>query len=214
MSDTKLTDSNVSAIDKALNQAKARKAAKDGTEATPKAPRAAKAAKAPSEPKRPRVSDEEKAARKAKKDAELAANRAARAAVRLAKNAEKAANKPAAHLKKVERAAARLSPLSASAQLLFGEATASLTASELANLAIHIGQFNREQSTVRALGIRLTAGQNVTIVGGDPRFVGRTGTVVKSQRIRCYVAVDGVKKALYMFSSDVVPATQAAAATA
>jgi multidrug efflux pump subunit AcrA (membrane-fusion protein) len=202
MSDTKMTDQNVSEIDRALNAAKARKAAKEGKPSVSIEPKAATAPKAPREPKQPRITDEERTARATAKAAELAAKKAARVAVRAAKQAAKDASKAAPHLKKVERAASKLNPLTARAQLVFTEATASLTAAELANLALHINHSNRTAATHRALSSKVTVGQEVRITGGEPRFVGMTGTVVKSQRIRCYVAVQGSKKPLYLFTGD------------
>jgi hypothetical protein len=207
---TKQTQSgavDVSAIDKAIASAKNRKATREGAPAgaTAAAPKAAKAAKAPSAPKRPRLTDEQKNAREATKAADRAEKKAARDLVRAAKKAEKNASKSPAHMKKVAKAAERLGTLSERAQLLLNEATANLTAAELSTLALHIAHFNRVKSTERALDQSIEAGMSVSIVGGDPRFVGQTGTVTKSQRIRCYVSVAGAKKPIYCFTSDVVP---------
>jgi len=59
------------------------------------------------------------------------------------------------------------------------------------------------QATQRALSQKVAAGDEVRILGGDPRYVGMTGTVSKAQRIRCYVTVGGVNKPIYLFTSDV-----------
>lgn len=199
---------NPNEIDKAIAVAQARKAARGEKPAETTEPTQGKAAA----PRRPRLSDEEKQARDAAKAEQQATAKAARAAARAEKQAAKAATRRPAHLAKVKRAAELLAPLGQAATLLFNEATANLTASELASLASHIVQFNREKATIRALSVRLTVGQRVRIVGGDPRLVGKEGTVTKAQRIRAYVQVDGASKPTYVFTSDVEPiAAQAAA---
>jgi hypothetical protein len=50
---------------------------------------------------------------------------------------------------------------------------------------------------------KVEAGNTVTIISGDARYVGKTGTVSKAQRIRCYVEIPGVSKPVYLFTSDV-----------
>ena len=212
---TKLTDANVSAIDRAIAAANARKATKaSATGATPKAPKAPKAPAAPKEPKKPLVTDEEKAARLAARDEIRATNKANRAADRAVKLAERTANRKPAHMRKVEKAAEKLGSLGQASLLLFNEATANLTAAELATLALHIQHFNRAKATERAIGQKIEAGMNVEIVGGDPRFIGRVGTVAKAQRIRCYVTLEGMIKPVYLFTSDVAQlAAMAAVAT-
>jgi hypothetical protein len=206
------SDQTVTDIDKALAAAKARKDARTAS-GEGKPAKAPKAAKAPTEPKRPRLTDEEKAARAAKLEADRTARKAERDANRAQKLAERNAARGPAHLKKVIRAAERLGALDQAAQLLFNEATTNLTAAQLTVLANHILHFNREKATLRALTSKVEAGQTVTIIGGDARFIGKTGTVTKAQRIRCYVAIEGVNKPVYCFSSD-VEVTSAPAATA
>jgi len=204
MANDKLTDTNVSAIDKAIAAAQARKAMKATNGEKPaKAPKEPKPAKEPKAPKAPKFTDEEKAAKLAARDAERAAKKALRDEARAAKIAEREANRTPAHMKKVAKAAEKLGILTDSASLLFNEATANLTAADLAVLALHLQHFNRVKATERAAGQKLTAGMNVEIVAGDPRFIGKTGTVAKAQRIRCYVTVEGLAKPVYLFTSDV-----------
>ena len=202
-----LTDAKVTEIDKALQAAKAKQAARkgagvnaDATVATVKAPKAEKPAK---EAKRPRLSDEEKAARASAKETALAEKKAARTVAREAKKAERSAAKSPAHMAKVSKAAEKLSTLPEAAQLIFNDATANLSAANVANLAAHLQHFNRVKATERALSQNIEVGQTVTIVGGDPRFIGQTGTVSKSQRIRCYCVVEGTRKPIYLYTSDV-----------
>lgn len=203
----KQTDQSISEIDKALQSANARRAKKASTgEATaPKAPKAAKEPKAPAEPKRPRLTEEEKAARLATRETERAARKVTRDAARTAKLAERAASRQPAHMRKVEKAAAKLGNLSEASQLIFNEATANLPGAELATLALHIQHHNRVSATSRALSQKIEKDQTVTINGGDPRYIGRTGVVFKAQRIRCYVTLEGVSKPVYLFTSDVSP---------
>jgi len=215
-----LTDASVTEIDKALGAAKARKAAREGKPATAaattgeKPAKAAKVAKEPAAPKRPRLTDEQKAERETAKAADRAAKKATRDAARAAKKAERDAARQPAHMRKVLKAAERLGTLNDSAQLIFNEATANLTAADLATLALHIQHFNRVKATERALTQAITEGQSVRIVGGDPRFIGQTGKVTKAQRIRCYVEVTGAKKPVYLFTSDVEAVVAATAKTA
>jgi hypothetical protein len=212
MSDKKLTDQSVSDIDAALAAATARKAAKASKtgEASTKPAKTPKAPKEPSAPKRPRLTDEEKAARITARDATRAANKVAREEKRAAKMAERAANKSPAHMKKVAKAAEKLGTLDENAQLLFSDATSNLPASQVAILALHLTHFNRVKATERGLNQKIAAGQSVTVIGGDPRFIGQTGTVTKAQRIRCYVQIEGVNKPVYLFTSDVTVNTSSA----
>lgn len=214
MAENKLTDQSVSEIDKALAAAKARKAAKTGTagEASPKEP---KQPKAPKEPKRPRLTDEDKAARIAARDAERATRKAERDIARAAKLEARNANKQPAHMRKVLKAAEKLGALTQTAQVIFDDATANLPAAQVAILSLHLQHFNRVKATERARVSAIEAGQTVNIIGGDPRFIGKSGTVTKAQRIRCYVAVEGFNKPIYLFTSDVsVTAAAPVAATA
>lgn len=152
---------------------------------------------------RPRLSAEEKLARDAARTAEQAEKKANRDAARLAKaEAKKASAKPA-HMSKVEKAANKLPSLDDSASSLFGEITVNYTRDQITALAAHLTHFNRMQATERALGQKVKTGDSVRITGGDARFVGKTGTVAKAQRIRCYVTVEGVAKDVYLFTSDV-----------
>lgn len=207
MSDTKNTNTNTtstdsfSAIDQALAKAKARLANKankpvDGSTATEKPVKEPKTAK-------PKATDEEKAAKKALRDAERGEVKLKRDEMRAAKKAERDANRKPAHMSKVEKAAEKLPTLDPKATLTFNEITANFSASMVSALAAHLVHFNRVQATSRALNQKLSAGDTVRIVSGDARYIGQTGTVSKAQRIRCYVEVEGAKKPIYLFTSDV-----------
>jgi hypothetical protein len=205
-----MTTENISAIDQAINAAKARKAAKggivaeDGTvTASPKPAKTPKAPKEKAEPKRPRLSDEEKAAKTAARDAERATAKAERDTARAAKKAAKASEVKTPHMSKVAKAASKLPTLSAASEELFNDVTVNYSADQIAALAAHFTHFNRVKATERALNQKISTGDTVRIVGGDARYLGLTGEVSKAQRIRCYVTVAGAKKPVYLFTSDV-----------
>lgn len=191
-------DSNASVgdIDAAINEARSKKGAKSPQEAT--------------EAKRPRLSEEEKKVRDEQRAVERAAAKANRDSVRAAKKLEKESARKPAHMSKVSKAAERLPELSPTALELFTDATANLDASTIAALAAHLQHFNRTKATERALNQKVGEGDTVKVVSGDPRFIGKTGTVTKAQRIRCYVNVDETKKPIYLFTSDVEVVTVAA----
>lgn len=205
-----MSDKNekMNAIDKAIVAAKARKATKDTAngEKPAKAPKAEKPA-----PKRPRLTDEQKAERKAKLEADRAERKAARELKRAEKKAEREANRKPAHMSKVLKAGAKLPTLDKATESLFNEATANLTASGIAVLVAHLSHFNRVKATERAAGQKVNTGDTVRITGGDVRYLGMEGTVTKAQRIRCYVDV-GAKKPVYLFTSDVEVTTSAVVA--
>lgn len=188
---------NVSVIDAAINKAKARKATKSGDKS--------EGSKEPKVPgtKRPRLSDEEKASRQANRDAERATKKASRDEARQAKRAMRDANKAPAHIAKVAKAFAKLPVLNETAQVAFGDITSNFSRDQVAAIAAHLNHFNRAKATERALSQKLEQGMSVRIVGGDSRFIGKVGTVSKAQRIRCYVEVEGAKKPVYLFTSDV-----------
>ena len=191
-------NTKLSAIDKALAAAKARKAAKESSP----------------ESEQSDVNVTKSAPDKAEKIAAREAKRAQMAKEREERRAAKAAEaKGPAHMKKIDRAASRLPVLSDPAQLLFNEATTNFSAEQITAISLHLQHFNRVKATERALGQKVQVGQTVKIIAGDPKFVGMTGTVSKSQRIRCYVTVPGVKRDVYCFTSDVEPQAAAQAST-
>lgn len=225
-----MTETKMSAIDRALAAAKARKAAKEAAGITEEAPVAkpakepkakkekpVKAPKAAKEPKA-KVVDEakaaakaERAAAKAAKMAELEAARAARKAERDAKKAEREAAKAnkastgaaAAHMKKVEKARAKLPTLSSEAELVYNEIISNFGGPAVVAIAEHLKLYVRMSATQRATnGAALEPGSTVRIVGGDPKFINMVGTVVKSQKLRSFVKVPGVRKDVYVFTTD------------
>jgi hypothetical protein len=207
---------NMSAIDQAIAAAKARKAAKEAANgASPSTESSEQVASTKKEKpvkekkeKKSAVDEAARAAKKAQIEADRAARKAKKEAEREAKKAEKAASKKPAHMVKVLKAGEKLPTLDDAALTLFNEATRCLSQAQLAALAMHIQFFNRVKATERALNVRLEEGMAVTIVGGDPRYVGKTGTLNKVQRIRCYVALDDDDREVYCFTSDVALRTE------
>jgi hypothetical protein len=136
--------------------------------------------------------------------AELEAKRAARAAKKAEKAAARteAANRPA-HMKKVENARAKLPPLNQEAELVYNEIITNFGGTTVTAIAEHLKLYVRMSSTQRAMnGKPLEAGATVQVIGGDPKFIGKIGTVVSSQKLRTFVKIDGVKKDIYMFTTD------------
>ena len=190
--DTKLT-----AIDKALSQAKARKAMRDSTlrsEGGDTAP-AGKKSGASSGDKAIKLAE------RLERQQKIATDRVARKAVKL-KEKETVVKGPV-YMKKIDRAGSKLPSLTAAAQTLFTEVVINFSREQLTAIALHLQHFNRVKATERALDQKVVQGMDVRIVGGDPKFVGMTGSVIRSQRIRCYVAIPGVKREVYLFTSDV-----------
>lgn len=216
----------LTAIDKMLIAAKARRDAKDalkgvstakprdpvddGTlkpstakEKTTEVDKAAKAAeREASRAARKAARDAEKEAEAKSKAEEKAAKAAAKAEKKAAKAAEKAARGPA-HMKKVERARAKLAPLSDTAALVFADATCNLTAAEVDLLCAHLTVHNRAMRTISATkATQLPVGARAKITGGDPKFVGQVGEVVHSHKLRLKVAVPGIKNPVYLYTGE------------
>lgn len=143
-----------------------------------------------------RPTAEERAEAKAQRDADRQARKAAKAAQ----------PKPTAHMKKVANAAAKLPGLGTVAQGTFDEAIRTLNTEQITALALHLQHHNRVQATTRATGgVELKVGQVVRITGGDPKYIGMTGAIETLRRIRCFVAVPGAKRPVYIFTSECTP---------
>ena len=206
---------NLSKIDAAIAAAKARKAAREAARA--EAPPAAQDLEMSEPVDNVDVSpsddltdtDKRQSTRAAKK-AMILADREARKAAKAAQRQEKKETKVAqrsgpAHMSKVDKAAAKLPTLLDETKQLFSDITQQLHADQITALVLHLQHHNRVNATQRALTAKVEAGTAVRIVGGDPKFIGRTGVVFKAQRIRCYVTVPGVNRPVYLFTSDVTP---------
>lgn len=213
-----MSETKMSAIEEALAKARARKAAKEAAGILPEKPapvaeRPKKAAveakpkaERPADPDREAAKAEKAAAREAKQ-AQLEADRAARRQAREARKAEKAATKAAAaprsaHMKKVENARSKLMALNSEAELTYNEITANYSGVMVNAIADHLKLYVRMSSTQRAQsGAAFPIGTKVTITGGDPKHIGKVGTVTKSQKLRTFVDV-GERKEVYIFTTD------------
>jgi hypothetical protein len=221
----------MSAIDRALAAAKARKAAKVAAgveveapvvkakvekpkaEKTPKAPKvkavdADKEAKAAERAAAREARKADKAAAKAAEEAAKADAKAKRAAEREAKKAAKSAektDKKPAHMKKVDRARAKLNKLSEAAELIFSEVVGNFGVTAIEDIAEHLMVHARAYKTQRALTqTQLPLGATVRITGGDRRYLGMTGKVVHSQKLRAKVEVEGMAKPVYIYTGEAV----------
>jgi ribosomal protein L21E len=200
MNDSNLT-TKLSAIDKALAAAKARKGVKTDSDSTDVEN---DQQTDDIEVKKVTQPDFAKAQKKAALDSMRAEAKAKRDSERLERRAAKLANagKPV-HMKKINNAAEKLPALDERTQLLFNESTVNLGVQQIAALSLHLQHFNRLKATERALDQKLELGQTVDIISGDPKYVGKTGTVTGVRRIRCFVEVEGLTKPVYLFTSDV-----------
>lgn len=144
--------------------------------------------------KRPRISAEERQAKKAEIENDRSRRRAERA--------EKLAQKQV-HMKKIDNARSKLPQLNGYSQTVFDELIVNLPAEQLTALALHLQHYNRLKATQRAVSTTIELGHEVKIIGGDPKFLGKVGTITEVRRIRCFVNVPGVKKPVYCFTSDV-----------
>jgi hypothetical protein len=177
---------NLDKIDAVIAAARARKAAGE-------APSGAVVATDVVE-KTPRISAEERLAKKA----EIENDRSRRRAERAEKSAQKQV-----HMKKIDNARSKLPQLSSYSQTVFDELIVNLPAEQLTALALHLQHHNRLKATQRAVSTTIELGHEVKIIGGDPKFIGKVGTITEVRRIRCFVSVPGVKKPVYCFTSDV-----------
>jgi len=211
-----MTTPHLSAIDKALAAAKARKEAKASVtpDTTDEAPAKAPKAKAPKAPKEPTpkvkklISAERLAAKELREQARRAVEleRAARKAARADKKAARLAalvERGTPHLKKVNNARAKLPKMNGSVQESYDELVSNFAAGQLEALAAHLALAAREKKTVAAAcAVRLPLGATVTVTGGDPRWIGKVGTVVHSQPLRAKVQVPGMERLVYIYNGE------------
>lgn len=218
--DTTTTSSNnvtqLSAIERALAAAKARRAARESSEesvpptvaATPR-PGGLHASVAVVTEDSETVVSQRGAARAAReRDRAEAAERRrveceTRRAAKLAQTVEKS-SRPT-HMKKVESARARLPGLGVVASRIFDEAATVLDSAQLEALAAHLQFHNRRAATESAPAKPLPVGTEVTITGGEPRFIGQVGKVTKSKKLRSYVRVEGRAREVYVFTAHLQP---------
>jgi len=199
------SDKQSSNIDAALAAAKRRKAAKAGEGGG-----APEAAKAP----RKVYTDEERIANTQKLNADRAKRKADRKKATDDKRAEAAKNRGTPHMSKVEKAAKGLAPMDGDTETFFNEIKGALGAAQIDILTAHLAFYSRASATKGSLEIKLAPGARVKIVSGSPKLIGKTGTVAKWQRVRCFILVDGIAKEQYLFNANVEALEEPAAAEA
>lgn len=196
--ENKAKKTDVNAIDAAINAAKAKAKGSDTTLKV-KSSTGEKS-------KRKKLTAEERQARLDAYEASKVERAAKRAAVKAQKEAqratERATNPP--HMAKVERAKERLPEMSKDVQEFFDTLVGcdKLSPSDIFILSENLNFYVRVERTKVSSGISLSVGDRVRIKSGSPRHIGSEGTVVKAQRIRCFVDVGG-NKPVYLFNADV-----------
>lgn len=220
--ETQTTSNNqfkqLTAIDRALAAAKARKAAKDSsndssagkqdftsiakldtesTQTPPRTPRADTAAREAKQAQLKQEREERRQAREAKK-AERASQR----------ETDLSTRKNNAHMKKVETAKLRLPIMDAPSETAYNELINKLTDQQLCTLAEHLRFKARLTSTKSAPTTALAVGTRVRITNGEGRYIGLVGTVTKSQRLRSFVSVPKYRRDAYVFTSDLEVVTE------
>jgi hypothetical protein len=163
----------------------------------------------PRSQRKPRLTDEEKEQRDRKAQADREERKATRTADRQRKRDEKLAARQTPHLSKVKKALEQLPELTASAKERYDELVVGLNPTEVNALGLHLQHFYRHHATESASSRALEVGQKVKLLGGGAKYVGRTGVVVKLQRIRCYVKVEGIGTPAYVFTSETEDAAEA-----
>jgi hypothetical protein len=167
---------NIGKIEEVIAAAKARKAEREA---------------GMGDPVKEKISKEDRSARKEQMLSEREARKASRA------------EKPVKL--KVKKTAPDLSPLIGPMEATYSEITSNFNQSQITSLVQHLQRHNRLRSVEMSASSPVKEGMNVKIVNGDPKFIGMTGTVTESRRIRCFVNVPGAKKPVYCFTSDVEP---------
>lgn len=201
---TQEQDTKLSAIDRALAAAKARKAAKDKQEVDASGAEQA------------RPSREERALQRAQREEEFRKAREERRNRREQEKSEKKYRAPTGlptHMKKVNNAKAKLPKMDATVSEAFNDLTRRFDVTQLTALSMHIQLHNREALTLKSTkSPPLKLGTTVRITGGDPKFVGLVGQVVHSQRLRARVKVPGLKYEVYVYSCEAEETQQATVA--
>lgn len=203
----------LSAIEKALAAAKARKAAKSEGESAPVVEAAPK--KAPKAPKEKvaKAPNPEKVSARAAKAAEREQARRAlellreeKRALRLQKRAERAAQaaqRGTPHMKKVNNARAKLPALNGESTKMYDEILSNFSVAQIEALSAHLALGARAKKTESAaVAARLPLGATVRVTGGDPRYIGKVGTVVHSQKLRAKVEVPGLTRLVYIYNGE------------
>ena len=213
---TNESSKQLSAIERALAAAKARKAAKESSGDNEAPPTIAAAPRARGIEVKTAVLKSDRSEQKAARAAELERLKTERAAAREVRAAERAKRKEAreadrstkhgsAHMKKVETARSKLPKLAEDASSRLVDITNNLSTDQIEALAFHLQFHVRLAATKAAPAQPFKVGTQVRITGGEPRFVGMVGTVTKSQKLRSFVSVPGRRGDVYTFTAHLSP---------
>jgi len=146
------------------------------------------------------------------RELEKATKAEARAMKKLAKSAEKMKDgeRGPAHMKKVEKAAAKLPMISDEVANEVSRLVSEFSVQDLSRLIAHLQHSNRVQSTLRSGKTQLEVGQTVRIVSceNDPGVIDRLGVVAEVRKIRVLVQVPGYTRNVYLFNSDCEPTNE------
>jgi len=140
------------------------------------------------------------------KSVEREQERARRRAEREARKIEREKNRRTPHMAKAEKVINKLPPLPENLKVIFDHLMNSGHSQvHLELLADHLKAYSRLERTKAAVaaddGLKL--GSDVVVIGGDPKFIGRTGQISNIKRIRCHVRLPDQERELYLFRSDV-----------
>lgn len=138
---------------------------------------------------------------KAKAEADQLARKEQRRKEREQRRALRPAKVPA-HMRKVERAAAKLPKMPPELQRL-AEELGSLDAAAIQAFIANVQHSLRARMTLESVSRSLENGQLVRIVSGNPQYVGQLARVVEARRIRCHVTPVGTDRKVYLLNSDV-----------
>jgi hypothetical protein len=203
------TNSDETQLDRDLAAAKRRvreKRAQAGDTSPPSEAAATTAASAPAAAGEKKQGRRLSAEARADRDRAAAEKRAQAKAERLRLREQRAQERldgqPIPHLSKVLKAADRLPELSDAANQHYEALVNDLPPGDLNALGLHLQHQYRHHVTEAAAARRLVVGQRVRLLGGPARTLGKVGTVVGLNRIRCYVEVDGVAGSSYVFTSE------------
>ncbi len=200
-----LTDTDISGVDAAVKAAKARVDARKAAKAGENNTGMAAATDNGDHQARKKYTPQERIERAQQLEKEREDRAAARKAESDKKKAAATANRGTPHMSKVEKAAAGLAPMDAETQAYFDQIKGELGQAQIDTLLAHLAFLSRRSATEGSLDVKLEAGQQVRIVSGPAKLIGKVGIVEKAQRIHCYVSLEGASKPAYLFNYNVSP---------
>jgi hypothetical protein len=108
-------------------------------------------------------------------------------------------------MKKVNNARAKLPALNGESTKMYDEILSSFSVAQIEALSSHLALGARAKKTEAATRApRLPLGAMVRVSGGDPRYIGKVGTVVHSQKLHAKVEVPGMSRLVYIYNGEAV----------